>query len=293
MKLEVVKNAVTSKVARQVLVGKKHSPQIMFAAGVVGVGVTVVLACKATLNLEEVLNDSESSHRDIDALHQGKRQAKRDHAYVSVRTTAEIGRLYAPAVIVGCASIAALTGSHVTLTRRNVALTAAYKTLEEGFNRYRDRIKEEVGEEREVELYRNVQEREVHDTKGGKVKNEKYINPGGGKPSPYAVFYDQYNQNWKPLPEYNLAFLRAVQEYVNHLLKSRGHVFLNEVYDQMGFDHTKAGAVVGWIKNSGGDNYIDFGVLDPHQMDQFLDFINGDEGIWLDFNVDGTIYDKI
>ena len=89
-------------------------------------------------------------------------------------------------------------------------------------------------------------------------------------------------------------FLRHTQDYFNDLLRSRGSVVLNEVYDYLGIPRTKAGAVVGWIydeKNPKGDNYIDFGIYNIHDR-AARDFVNGYErSIWLDFNVDGYILD--
>ena len=91
-------------------------------------------------------------------------------------------------------------------------------------------------------------------------------------------------------------FLKHQMNHANELLKCRGHVFLNEVYDMIGIPRTKAGQIVGWIydeKNPVGDNFIDFGIFDETKQ-KSIDFVNGYERtILLDFNVDGVIYDKI
>lgn len=295
MSLEVIKNAVTSKAARQVLLGKKHSPTIMFVGGVVGVVGTTVLACRATLKVEDVLNDADKKRMQIKHMvhdNYSERDRKKDGLYLSIQTMAQVSKLYAPAVALGVVSVGALTGSHVVLTRRNVAVTAAYKAVEEGFAKYRQRVTQDVGEEKEQEYYRGIQEIDIHDTQAGKVLKGKYINPGGDKPSMYARFFDDTNQNWSPQPEYNLMFLRAQQNYANHKLQAHGHVLLNDIFDGLGMDRTKAGCVVGWVKGN-GDDYIDFGIFDTKANDRFYDFVVGDEGIWLDFNVDGVVYDLI
>lgn len=111
--------------------------------------------------------------------------------------------------------------------------------------------------------------------------------------SPYAVFFDESCSAWTKDPESNKYFLNAQQNYANELLRSRGHMFLNDIYDMLGFPRTKAGQVVGWIydeTNPIGDNYVDFGLL----ADRNHDFINGYESIvLLDFNVDGNIWDRM
>ena len=83
------------------------------------------------------------------------------------------------------------------------------------------------------------------------------------------------------------------QTFFNDLLLSRGHLFLNEVYDQIGIDRTKAGQVVGWVVSKDGDNFVDFGLFDGSTQEKRM-FVNGHENsVLLDFNVDGVIYDKI
>lgn len=292
MKLEVVKNAVTSKVARQLLLGKKHSPTLMFAGGVVGMAGTVVLACRATLKLEEVLDGAEHSHelaRNLDHPKYSEGDRKRDHILITVRTGTAVAKLYAPSVALGVVSVAALTGSHVVLTRRNVALTAAYKTIEEAFGRYRQRVIDDVGEAKDLEYRRGVKEVEIHDTEKGKVRKGRVQVDGI---SQYGKFFDEMNKHWSPEPSYNFVFLKGMQEYANQRLNAKGHLFLNEIYDDLGFDRTPGGAVVGWVKGN-GDDYIDFGIFTGKDISRFHDFITGEEGLWLDFNVDGIIYDKI
>ena len=85
-------------------------------------------------------------------------------------------------------------------------------------------------------------------------------------------------------------YLRQQETYANDLLKSRGFIFLNDVYDMLGIPRTRAGQVVGWTydkENPRGDNYIDFGIFKRKE------FVNGYErSVLLDFNVDGIILDK-
>jgi hypothetical protein len=195
-----------------------------------------------------------------------------------------------PAVAVGVVSIGCLTGSHYILTQRNVGLTAAYAAIEKSYAEYRKRVTEEVGVEREVELRQGVDIREtVKKSKDGKsVEISK--SPVGH--SVYARFFDEYSKSWNKDPEYNSVFLNCQQNYANDLLRTRGHLFLNEVYDMLGIERSKAGAVVGWVISDDGDNFVDFGMYQDNE--RVRSFVNGRESsILLDFNVDGVIYDKI
>ena len=114
--------------------------------------------------------------------------------------------------------------------------------------------------------------------------------------SQYAKVFDESCVGWTKCAEYNLAFLRSQMSYCNDLLKAKGHLFLNEVYDMLGIPRTKAGAVVGWVydeKNPIGDNFVDFGLFDTND-ERNSDFINGFKNTAiLDFNVDGNILNYI
>lgn len=296
MDLKVMKNVVTSKVARQILIGKKHSPELLFAGGVIGVAGTVVLACRATLKVEDALDTAEAKRAQIDRALKisdrkkySERDAKRDRGLVKIHLAKDITKLYAPAVVVGVGSIAALTGSHVILTRRNVAITAAYKLLDEGFEQYRQRVRDEYGEDKERELRHDIREHEIRidDTIKGEVRTHTVKS---GRASIYARFFDEMNENWKNNYELNLMFLTMVQNHCSDRLHAKGHLFLNEVYDELGIPRSKAGQVVGWFIGE-GDAYVDFGIHDVTNPKK-RDFVNGYEpAILLDFNVAGPIYD--
>lgn len=284
MNLSMFKDVITSKVGRQILVGQKHAPAILFGAGVIGIVATVVLACRATLKVDEVLDD----HEDLMTTTETEKEA----VGVYFRTAGTLARMYAPAFIVGAASIAALTGAHVTLSRRNAAAVAAYAALDRGFREYRKRVVEAYGEEKDRELRHGSQAKTiVEETETGPVTRD--INQIGlGDPSIYARWFDDSCSAWQREPSYNRLFLKCQQNYANDILKARGHLFLNEVYNMLGLKHSQPGSIVGWVMGN-GDGYVDFGIFNPHSHDT-RDFINGwADRVLLDFNVDGIIWDKI
>lgn len=295
--LKYVPDAVTRMIGQQILQGQKHAPTILFGAGVVGVIATTVVACRATLKMEEVLEESQNNLTAVKELQHheySEKDREQDTAYLYIRSVVRVGKLYAPAAVLGVVSIGCLVGSHRILTKRNLALTAAYSAIDRAFKEYRARVVDEYGEQKDRELrYGSVKERVTRLTQDGKEKTEvvKHVPPG--KTSGYARFFDEGTRHWTRTPEYNSMFIQCQQTYANDLLRTQGHVFLNEVYDMLGFERTKAGAVVGWVYESDGDGYIDFGVYNHDNM-RVRDFVNGREGsVLLDFNVDGIIYDKI
>src|SRR5580765_1015487 len=292
--MKFVPEAIGRAVAQKSLLVQKASPELLLGAGIVGLVGSTVLACRATLKVDTVMDEAKSKLDMAKSLQHedySEKDRSRDISLIYFQSGVKTVRLYLPAVIVGGLSIYALTSSHRILTRRNMALTAAYGALEKGFNEYRARVVDKYGEDEDRNLRYGTREVEIEDPKTKKKKTVTRV--GLEDPSIYARFFDPYSPSWNKEPEYNMIFLKCQQNYANDMLHARGHIFLNEVYAMLGLPHSKAGAVVGWILSPKSDNFVNFGVFDE-KNDRARDFVNGVEGaILLDFNVDGVIYDKL
>jgi hypothetical protein len=285
---------------RNALTLQKHAPQILFSAGVVGTVTSTVLACRATLKVDAVLEEAKerrqlvhSTFEDIQTLDYSKKDRDQDLTKLQVQTTIRIVKLYMPAVIVGGLSIAALTGSNRLLMNRNAALGAAYTALDKGFREYRARVVEKYGPDEDRNFRYGTEMVEVEDGEGKKKK--EVVRISRNQPSIYAKFFDASSVYFEKHPESNLIFLKAQQNFANDRLKTRGHLFLNEVYDALGLPHTKAGSAVGWLLSRDGstDNYVSFGLFEGQEQ-KIRDFVNGyDEAVLLDFNVDGPILNML
>lgn len=300
-------------IGRGGLILKKYSPEILTAAGVIGTIGSTVLACKATLKVEDILDEAKKKSNLINAVHDGEievdaeytdKDYSKDLLVNRTQTAVKLIKLYGPAISLGALSITAILGGQHILRKRNVAVMAAYKLCEESFNNYRSRVKDELGEEKDRQFYYGMTEETIKDkvkSKDGKTKTvtKKVEKAPDHLYSQYARFFDEANMNWDKSPEQNMYFLKMVQNQMNDKLKARGHVFLNEVYDALGFDRSEAGQLVGWVWSNdntameAGDGYIDFGIFDGNDYAKRA-FVNGDErSILLDFNIDGMIYDLI
>ena len=100
--------------------------------------------------------------------------------------------------------------------------------------------------------------------------------------SKYARIFDENNVNWSKDQKANLMFLKCQQTYATDLLRKKGTVFLNEVYEMLGLPRSQEGCVVGWHydeKNPIGDNYIDFDLSNEPVLNAIV----------IDFNVDGRV----
>lgn len=285
---------------------QKHSPEILAGVGVVGVVASTVMACKATMKLNDILEESKETRDKIREVESNPRyeeqysheDAKKDLVINYTQTAMKVAKLYAPAVILGSASLGCLLASNDILRKRNAALSAAYMTVDKSFKEYRQRVVDRFGEEVEKEIRYNIKAEEITSTVVAEDGSETTVTETVKTMDPnlysdYAKFFDEASPYWQKDPEYNFMFLKSQQQYANDLLKARGRLFLNEVYEMLGIDKTKAGQIVGWVynpENPIGDNFVDFGIFDMSK-ERVRAFVNGYEpNILLDFNVDGDVW---
>lgn len=159
--------------------------------------------------------------------------------------------------------------------------------MTQAYAAYRERVRDVIGRDRELEIYHDIREVEVP-TEDGRLEVKKVADPT--KLSIYAKLFDQESKMWEPHPETNRLTLRGIENGCNIDLRARGYLFLNDVYGRLGLPHTTAGQIVGWMWNGDGDNFVDFGFEGPHNEAFFNDDVNE---VWLDFNVDGPIHTKL
>ena len=289
---------------------KKNSPEILLGAGIVGFVGTIVLACRATCRADEVLEFHRRKIKDIndakeiaDADPEGEMSYdveiyRQDKAIRYLKTTGSLAKLYAPTVAVGTLSLACILTSRNIMQKRYLGVVAAYNGVSAAFEEYRKRVRDEYGEglDKHFRYGTTYEELPVYDENGKKTKEKEQVEKTETEmvmPTDDSCrFFDSSNPNWDKNPTFSMMWLRGQQNILNDILHTRGHVFLNEVYDALGFPHTPQGAVLGWIDGE-GDNCIDFGLYDPNK-ENVRRFVNGvDNVIMLAFNHDGVIWDKI
>lgn len=284
---------------------KKHSPEILIVAGVIGTVGAAVMACKATLKVNEVLDTTKDELDIIKAdAEEGiitQEEAKQEKAKTYLATGLDLAKLYGPAVAVELVSVAAILKGNNILRKRNIALAAAYTAVHNDFKQYRGRVVERFGEALDRELRYNLKEKEIEETVTNEDGSESVVTKTITVSelddySPFARFFDDGCRGWTKDPSYNLLFLKQQQNEANKRLKREGFLFLNDIFDMLGIPRCRLGQEVGWIYDEAipnGDNFIDFGIFDTTRAKN-MDFVNGYERtIILDFNVDGYILDKI
>ena len=281
---------------------QKHQPEIMVVGGVIGGVVAAVMACKATTKASEVLAESKDRLDQINTVANdadvtddvySEEDHKKDLAIVYTQTAVNLVKVYAPAVILGGLSIASILGGHNILQKRNMALAAAYATLNTTFKDYRDRVVDRFGKDVEYQIRHNLKAEEITEKvedpeTGKKTKVKKTVLTRGDDEHErgYARLFDAACDNWNNDANLNRSFLSGMQSYFNDKLQAVGYVFLSDVYKQLGYRITQESRVVGWTLDGDGDGYIDFGF---DQDDMFMNGYNKD--VWIDPNVDGSILD--
>lgn len=284
----------------------KHAPTILSVTASAGVIATGVLAWNAGTHFE----DCET--RDWERRRECQRNAdqiadedvpkiERKNRILFILDTA---RTVAPAVIVGVATITMIHFSNSISKKRLAAVGAAYTALQTAFDGYKKTMVDALGEESVDKILRpklpnygkTAEEILSSDNKSDAANIVDAVLASVQDLSPYArVIAEESSNCWDDNEDYTSENIAAVQLWANRRLEHKGHLFLNEVYDQLGLSRTREGAVVGWIKNSeNGDGYVSFGDYDGNiYRVPADDYSHVDTNFIVDFNVDGMIWDKI
>lgn len=323
MKFNLIKNITESSSrvgAKALLKLKKASPELLIVGGVACVIGGTIMACKATKRATEVLEEHNEQLDDIqdmieqsevadpdneaaDGVNYPVSAQRKDKIAVYAKTAGKLAQAYAPAVAVGGLGIAMIFASHGIMRKRNATILAAYNAVDTAFRKYRARVIEEYGEEKDREFQLGARKKKVNyietdeNGNGRQVKTNGYVFSEAA--SPYVFNFNQYTSyRWSGYPLSNLNTLRSAESWACDQLRIQGHLFLNEVLDYLGMDRTPVGALAGWIydtsEDHNGDNFVDFGLCEGFMDDAMAcdqDVLK--KSIRLNFNCEGEIWEKI
>ena len=312
MNLTIVKTGMK----RMGLIVYKHMPQILFGAGVLTGAGALIETARGTTKIDDIFSRKETRLAKIDALMIDDTYTEEDRQKDILKTKAimcvDLAKAYAPATILYAASVTCFLGGHHILAQRYAA-TAALTATTKAFNGYRGNVKDELGDEADWRFLHGIKAEELDkvtitdekgETKEITVVKRSDIGKNPNDYSMYAKVFKKGNDYWQGESSYNMWFLKKVQNQMNDKLLARrnhehgGYLFLNEVYEALGFSSTKAGAVVGWYipkegaeDDNNGDYYVDFGIFSKNGSVRFIN--DEEDSIILDFNVRGSIYDLL
>lgn len=279
---------ITNALGKVALQLSKHAPTILTVVGAVSVTTAAVLAAKNTLKLEERIDEGQDRLVHVNDLIEQGEVPEGARTGIYIRNAVEVAKLYVLPTTLLVGGVACFFGANHILNERAAVALAAYNGLASSYEAYRKRVADEVGEEKERDLFLGQKDEEYVDDKGKKQKRKVLVD-GEHVGHPYRFVYDNHNDNWSGFHDQNLFRLQVVQNMYNDTLKRNGHVFLRDILNTLGIEDTPASVITGWIYDPDnpdhkGDNFIEFNVRDFQSEYGY---------ILLDFNVDGTIFDQI
>jgi len=320
-----IMNAAGPRVNMAVLKARYYSPEIMTAGGILSGIASAILLAKAYKRQDETLGETLAQIQDA------KEQiAEGNELYLSLtpveqeemtqkhglhlinkkeetlllrglyfQTVSDAVKLYAAPLALGGLSIALILGSRGILRKREQALFSAYLVLQQGFEAYRRRVREDLGDDVDKRYLHGLSKRNTATVeidpetgKKKKIKGEENVIDEDLEPTMYDRIFGPDNRNWADSLSGEHFWLGVAQTMMNEELKRKGYVMLNTVYKRLGFPETPEGAVVGWSlaraqKLGVGDKYIDFGMGEPWNENR------GGGALLLSFNVNGSVYEWI
>lgn len=214
------------------LVISRHSPEILTGIGIAGMVTTTVLAVRATPKALKLI-EAEKEKEQIDKL-------------TAAETVKATWKCYIPAAVTGVTSIACLIGASSVNARRNAALATAYKLSETALDEYKEKVIETIGEKKEKTVREKVDEKQLE--KHPLNRSEVIITQKGS-----TLCFDYYSSRYfeSDIEEFNKAINR-----INSALIRDEYVTLNELYDELGLEHTGVGDILGWNLGRLGRNMV-------------------------------------
>lgn len=302
--IKTMGKSITKTVSKTVMKAKKHSPELLIVAGIIsGIG-CVITACKSTLKVNDILEESKKTTSLIKETKAAADESYTETEYAKdltvnyIQTAGKLVCLYGPSLALGALSASSFIASNNIMKKRNLAISAACTAVTKSFEDYRGGVVERFGEKVDQELRHKVKTKKIEevvtDPETGKEKKIKKTVDIAEADGECTFFFDRDTSNdWEEMDDYNDTRIRGVESFCNDRLAIRGYLFLNEVLAELGFEKgTPAGQSLGWVRNSDSeysDNYIKFRA--KHVNREWPDGTIA-PSILLDFNVDGNIIDK-
>lgn len=317
--MKPVLNGIKNAGSKALFTTKQHAPEILVASGAVGTIAAIVVACKETPKAEKVIADHNEFVEKVENAASGKLELKegetyteqdRKHDLIIGYRDLTIGmiRVYWKPFLIEAVSLAAIGyGFNIQKKRYTIAATTLAATLKE-IDDYRQRVKGEVGPEKEQELYYNLKKKTVEEEetdKKGKTKTvEKEVTDKRSAKLPFnsRIFCEENNFLCSGDSSKDLLFLHGTEQYFTDILKKRGHVTAEEVLRKLGYTGTanmggpnEMTRHCGWtydrLNPMARSNFVDFGIGDEFSDSQFQSMYN-DDCFLLNFNwypIDGKI----
>ena len=308
--LENLTSAITYAAGHTKTFCKQNSAEILLIGGTIGVVAGTVMACKATLKAETIMENYKMkkceiemclADPEIDEKIYNETAAKEDLKNLTIQTAVKMIKCYAPAVILETFSIGTIFASNHIMQQRNAALAASCAAVEAAYKKYREKVVEKYGKEVDDEFYygTKTETKKITTTDpetGEKTKtteSKTYLQEEYGC-SPYAVLFDSSAIEFYQDDATNMFMLKNREKEATVRLRANGMLTLNDVYEMIGVKPTDIGLTHGWIfekDNPDGDNEVKFDLRHVYVKDPYSE--REERAILIDFNCDGFVYGRV
>lgn len=225
-----------------VKVGKhfaKHGHTYLTVAGAAGSVATVAMTVKATRKMDELsakYNDTkELIEENAAKFPQGT--VEKDLGELKTSYIVDSIKTVAPVVLVGAASLLCFGLAWGITSKRLKALGAAYSVLKLEYDKYRDRTREAVGEEKELEIYHQAQEDvRIELEQVGKVDLFEL----------HGRWFSESSEFCKDDPAYNNTILAQAEQAWDTFACRKGEMTMNEFFDNVYMTKKNKCAALGW-----------------------------------------------
>lgn len=266
---------------------KKNKPEILLAMGIASGIAATVTACFATRKIDAI---TEEAKKDIDYIEVTARQGEciidnklvpyteedkvKDIAITKRKMVGKLVVNYAVPVALQVASIACIIGSYKEQKARNIALATSLTAMTTFLSQYRERVANEVGHDREIELYTGTDTVEVTEMKEDgttETKNVKVV----GEDAPYTFIWDEHSatNEWDKDYLYASNFIKCKKAQMEDMINVRKRLFLNDALTMLGFNQDELvpeGQEIGWEldpENPYNKNKVNIEIIDVTDYD--------------------------
>lgn len=205
----------------------KRSPEILTGIGIAGMFTTTVLAVTATPKAIKLIEEQKET-LDVDKL----------TVMETVKTT---WKCYIPAATTAVASSVCLIGANSVHSKRNAALATAYKLSETALTKYREKVIETIGENKERTVREKVAKDKIDNDPVSKT--EVFITERGN-----TLCYDAVSGRYF---KSDIERIKSAVNTLNKQMLTEMYVSLNEFYDELGLSPTNLGDKLGWKLDKG------------------------------------------
>lgn len=254
---------------------KPHIPTIMVIGGSIAVCGGAFCACKATLKVDEVIEEHNAMMEHIAVSVEKVKtnpyitytdsDMRHDKLQVYSMTAGKLFKLYGPGIGLAVAGFASIFYGFGLIKHWHALAVSAASALDERFANYRANVIDEYGVDADRRfageaIEKKTVEYTVIDENGNKEKRTgEVIDLGDATANDFSFIFDWHSGNkWETGYLYNDNWIVSVQEWYTKRLQSNAidHVFANTIFKEFDAQETGQGHFYGITNKPGAHLFL-------------------------------------